>query len=198
MGGLLGSCLPWRSPKLLACYVTLQERTKLEVGDWDMSFSLFWHCWKNAFTCGSCNSKRSVSDETNCYITCDGRWELLEGGGLGAQELYHGITMAVLPFSVDIQAYWTTKPLPLLLQSHSFVVFLGHMAIARELLPLAGLLFFFENFLCLSLYSCFFHRLLPISLTYSLTHRRACIFNMCKNISGLKIPWISPILGSIQ
>lgn len=43
-----------------ACHVTLQARTKLEVGDWDMSFSLFWHWWKNAFTCGSCKGNRSV------------------------------------------------------------------------------------------------------------------------------------------
>lgn len=48
----------WRPLQLFACHVTLQERTKFEVGDWDISFSLFWHCRKNAFTCGSWNSKK--------------------------------------------------------------------------------------------------------------------------------------------
>lgn len=54
--------LPVSIPQTIqsACHVTLQARTKPEVGDWDMSFSLFWHWWKNAFTCGSCKGNRSV------------------------------------------------------------------------------------------------------------------------------------------
>lgn len=95
------------SPNPSACHVTLQERTKFEVGDRDISFCLFWHCRKNAFTCASWNSKK----ECLCLMTHklfndpgDERGAFLKSS-CPSVKLYQGVR-ELLTISLDIPAHW--------------------------------------------------------------------------------------------
>ena len=76
------------------------------------------------------------------------------------------------------------SPLSSLFHSHRFVLLFGHTMMAGELLPL----FFKKNCLPSSSCTCFFHRLLPIFLTSSLTYMRNAqgYFNMHRDLFRLQ------------
>lgn len=156
--------LPVSIPQTIqsACHVTLQARTKPEVGDWDMSFSLFWHWWKNAFTCGSCKGNRSVY----LWWRTDSEW--------GRQAL-----LSTIPQEIRLRAFFSlstersaedthvTTALWMMMPEHFILSSLIPLALTGEWHPLAACLpSFFSSLppylpLCLSLFSpsilLFFH-----------------------------------------
>lgn len=118
-----------------ACHVTLQARTKPEVGDWDMSFSLFWHWWKKAFTCGSCKGNRSVY------------WWWCTDSELGRQAL-----LSTIPQEMRLRAFFpltterstedpqVTTALWMLMPAHFKLSSLIPLALTGEWHPLAACL----------------------------------------------------------